>query len=110
MTESVPAALVLPAGNWRFDRAEWPAGGLTPMGVHLIDNLGDLFGTVELVTAQAVRRAAEPDIDDTTSVLLRFASGMTGYLATLVTARADMNAAIFGSAATARIVGRGYDT
>src|SRR3546814_11688575 len=98
MTESVPAAPVLPAGNWRFDRAEWPAGGLTPMGVHLIDNMVDLFGSVELVTAQAGLPAASPDTATTTSVLLHFPRGTQGYPATMHSARAHMHATIFGTA------------
>ena len=109
MTETGPAAIVMPQDSWRFQRSEWPAGGMTPMGIHLIDNMVDLFGTVESVTAQAVRRAAEADIDDTTSVLLKFTSGMTGYLAVMVTARPDFHAAIYGRDATARMIGRMYD-
>lgn len=110
MTETGPAAIVMPQDSWRFQRSEWPAGGMTPMGVHLIDNMVDLFGTVESVNAQAVRRAAEADIDDTTSVLLKFSSGMTGYLAVMVTARPDFHAAIYGRDATARMIGRLYDS
>lgn len=109
MTETGPAAIVMPQDSWRFQRSEWPAGGMTPMGVHLIDNMVDLFGTVESVTAQAVHRAAEADIDDTTSVLLKFSSGMTGYLAVMVAARPDFHAAIYGRDATARMIGRMYD-
>jgi len=110
MTETGPAAIVMPQDSWRFQRSEWPAGGMTPMGVHLIDNMVDLFGTVESVTAQAVHRAAEADIDDTTSVLLKFSSGMTGYLGVMVTARPDFHAAIYGRDATARMIGRMYDS
>ncbi|MDA0784923.1 MAG: Gfo/Idh/MocA family oxidoreductase [Proteobacteria bacterium] len=109
MTETGPAAITLPKDSWRLQRSEWPAGGMTPMGVHLIDNMVDLFGTVESVTAQAVHRAVEADIDDTTSVLLKFSSGMTGYLAVMVTARPDFVASIYGRDATARMIGRMYD-
>ncbi|MEP4379297.1 MAG: Gfo/Idh/MocA family oxidoreductase [Alphaproteobacteria bacterium] len=110
MTETGPAAIFLPKDSWRLQRSEWPAGGMTPMGVHMIDNMVDLFGTVESVTAQAVNRAIEADIDDTTSVLLKFSSGMTGYLGVMVAARPDFLASIYGRDATARMIGRMYDS
>jgi predicted dehydrogenase len=109
MTECGPAVLVMPKDSWRFNRAEWPAGGMTPMGIHLIDNMVDLFGPVAHVTTQSVKRAAEVDVDDTTSVLLQFETGMTGYLGVMVAARADFCASIYGRDATARMIGRTYE-
>jgi predicted dehydrogenase len=109
MTETGPAAIVMPKDSWRFRREEWPAGGMTPMGIHLIDNMIDLFGPVDNVKARAVRRAVDLDIDDTTSVLLEFESGMTGYLGIMVAAKPDFIASIYGRDATARMIGRMYD-
>jgi predicted dehydrogenase len=46
----------------------------------MIDLLCWLAGPVRSLTAQAKRRAVSVDIDDTTSALLNFTSGPTGYL------------------------------
>ncbi len=108
-TESVPAGVMLPPDNWRFNRAEWPAGGMTPMGIHLIDGMVDLFGTVASVYCQSVNRVVEADIDDTTSVLLRFDSGVTGYIAVMVAARPDLHFAVRGTDATVVISPRSYN-
>jgi predicted dehydrogenase len=108
-TESVPAGIMLPPDNWRFDRAEWPAGGMTPMGIHLIDGMVDLFGTVASVYCQSVNRVVEADIDDTTSVLLQFDSGMTGYIAVMVAARPNLRFSVHGTAAQFTMSPRSYN-
>lgn len=106
---AIPAGLWMSADNWRFSREEWPAGGLTPMGVHQIDHMVELFGTIVSVYCHSVRRVVTADIDDTTAVLLEFASGMTGFLSTMVAARADNRFAVFESAANAEIRTRSYN-
>jgi predicted dehydrogenase len=68
--------------QWRARRLEAPGGALASIGLHLIDVMAWLFGPIEQVTCQARRRAVAVDIDDTTSALLRFRSGVTGYLGT----------------------------
>jgi predicted dehydrogenase len=110
--EAIPVALSMQPGEtsqWRADRVEWPAGGMTPMGVHLIDAMIDLFGPIESVYARAVRRAVAIDIEDTASALVDFASGATGYLATMVATRADLRFKVYGSVASAEITTREYD-
>ena len=108
-TESVPAGLLLPPGDWHLSRSEWPAAGMTPLGIHLIDGMVDLFGTVSSVYCQSVRRALEADVDDTSSVLLRFDSGMTGYICTIVASRPDQHIAVRGTDAIAFIRDRSYN-
>lgn len=68
--------------QWRAQRTEAPGGALASIGLHLIDIMAWLFGPIERVSCQAQRRAVAVDIDDTTSALLRFRSGVTGYLGT----------------------------
>ena len=80
---SVPSALGYPPDLWRANRVESPAGSVTALGIHMIDALIYLLGPVEGVAAQAYRRAVAVDIDDTTSALLAFESGASGYLGTL---------------------------
>ena len=66
--------------QWRAQRAEAPGGALASIGLHLIDVMAWLFGPIERVACQARHRAVPVDIDDTTSALLQFRSGITGYL------------------------------
>jgi len=82
--------LRLKGGGWRAARAESPAGSMTPSGIHALDALIGIAGTIRTVYAHSDRHKlpAEWGIDDTTSMLLKFASGVTGYLGTVyLTAR-----------------------
>jgi predicted dehydrogenase len=78
---STPGALSYTPDRWRARRSECPGGALAPLGVHMIDLLAWLGGPVRRLSAVSKRRVAPVDIDDTTSALLTFASGATGYLA-----------------------------
>lgn len=75
----------LKAGNWRSTRSEAPGGGMTARGIHTLDAMIQIAGLVNEVYAHSGRRKlpAGIDIDDTTSMLLKFAGGSTGYLATI---------------------------
>lgn len=77
-----PTGYQLKAGNWRATRREAPAGGMTARGIHALDNMIDIAGLVTSVYALSDKRqlGADIDMDDTTSMLLRFAGGATGYL------------------------------
>jgi len=79
------SGLQLKAGNWRAMRAESPGGAMTSRGVHALDAMIQIAGPVASVQAISERRALAVEIDDTTSMLLRFAGGVTGYLGTLHT-------------------------
>ncbi len=77
---SSPGALGYTPERWRASRLESPGGGLTALGVQMIDLVAWLGGPVRRVSAQIKRRAAPVDIDDTTSALFELASGATAYL------------------------------
>jgi predicted dehydrogenase len=66
--------------QWRARREEAPGGALASIGLHLVDIMAWLFGPVDRVACQARRQAVPVDIDDTTSALLKFRSGVTGYI------------------------------
>lgn len=105
---SGPSGFRHASSSWRGSRAESPAGGMTGRGMHVTDLMIHFFGPVVEVDARSVRRALTIDLDDTTAMLLRFASGMTGYLGTL-TATADLwRLAVFGTRGWAEM--RGYRT
>ncbi len=80
---SAPGALGYTPERWRANRIESPGGALAGLAVHLIDLLCWLGGPARRITAQAKRRAVPVDIDDTTSALIDFESGATGYLGSL---------------------------
>jgi predicted dehydrogenase len=98
-----PSAYRFPKGHWRHDPDEGPAGGMTGRGVHVIDAMLYLAGHIEQVTAQSFRLAQDFGMDDTTSMLLRFASGATGYLGTVIATPETWRLQVFGSRAWAEV-------
>jgi predicted dehydrogenase len=98
-----PSAYRFPKGHWRHDREEVPAGGMTGRGVHVIDAMLYLTGHVEQVMAQSFRLAQDFGVDDTTSMLLRFASGATGYLGTVIATAETWRLQVFGSKGWAEV-------
>jgi predicted dehydrogenase len=99
-----PSAYRYPQGHWRHDRAESPGGGMTGRGVHVIDAMLYLTGShVRQVTAQSFRLAQDFGMDDTTSMLLQFANGATGYLGTVVATAETWRMQVFGSNGWAQV-------
>ena len=92
-----PSAYRFPKGHWRHDRDEVPAGGMTGRGVHVVDAMLYLAGPIAQVTAQSFRLAQDFGVDDTTSMLLRFGSGATGYLGTVIATAETWRLQVFGS-------------
>src|SRR6185295_11766208 len=66
-------------------------------GVHTLDAYLYLAGRIAGVHAQSQRRALAYGIDDTTSMLLNFASGATGYLATVIATAETWRMQVFGT-------------
>jgi len=90
-------------GVWRATGAESPSGGMTGKGLHLTDLMIDMFGPPAEVDARSFRQVLEIDMDDTTAMLIRFASGQTGYLGTLTATPADWRLQVYGSKGWAEI-------
>ncbi|HZQ62543.1 MAG TPA: Gfo/Idh/MocA family oxidoreductase [Casimicrobiaceae bacterium] len=98
-----PSAYRFPRGHWRHDAQEGPAGGMTGRGVHVVDAMLFLAGHIDHVVAQSFRLAQDFGIDDTTSMLFRFASGATGYLGTIIATAETWRMQVFGSNGWAEI-------
>lgn len=81
---------------WRVDPVESPAGGLAGSGIHVIDAMIHLLGPIAAVTAQSDRLVHDFDLDDTTSMLLRFESRATGYLTALTATAPIFRVQVFG--------------
>jgi len=93
----------VPKGHWRQKRDEGPAGGMTGRGVHVVDAFQYLAGPVATLHAQSYRRALDYGTDDTTSMLLRFKSGVTGYLSTVIATAETWRMQIFGTKGWAEV-------
>ena len=81
---SGPTGLRMSPSSWRGTAAEAPGGGMTARGGHVVDAMIHLCGPIASVFAMSDRRVLPLEMDDTTSMLFRFAGGMTGYLGTLM--------------------------
>jgi predicted dehydrogenase len=102
---SGPSGYQLVEGNWRATKAEAPSGGMTARGLHTLDGMIALNGPVQSVFAYSDRHKLEVEIEDTTSMLLRFANGTTGYLATIFATPNYWRIHAFGSAGWAEMRG-----
>jgi predicted dehydrogenase len=94
---SGPPSYQTEPGNWRANQVESPAGSMAARGVHVIDSMVHLAGPAATVFAFSGRLSHDIDVDDTTSCLLRFAGGVTGYLGTLHATSAFYRIHAFGS-------------
>jgi predicted dehydrogenase len=100
-----PSAYRFPKDHWRQVREEGPLGGMTGRGVHTLDAYLYLAGPVASVYAQSERLALDYGLDDTTSILLRFANGATGYLGTIIATAETWRMQVFGSKGWAEVGG-----
>lgn len=91
-------------GIWRATREESPAGGMTAMGIHIIDAFIHLAGVVRAVRCESHRKVLTVDLDDTTSAFLRFESGATGYLSTLTATGRMVRVQVFGTKGWAHLL------
>jgi len=104
-TAAFPNALYLEPSHWRASKDETPCGGLTPMGVHVVDGAIDLFGEVDEVFCMSLHRAVAFDAEDTTSVLFRMKAGMSGYLGTMTATGGCFRLQVYGSKGWLRVDG-----
>src|SRR5579862_2110713 len=65
--------------NWRAAPEEAPGGALTAVGVHALDHMIEFASRVRDVRCVTARNCPGRS-DDTTTIMLRFASGATGLL------------------------------
>ena len=92
------ANLARHGGTWRSSRAESPAGGMTSLGVHVIDMFINLFGRVAEVETWSRRIAMPYDVDDSTSVLMSFEDGRIGTLGTVANSASMWRIRVFADA------------
>ena len=88
--------------NWRADPGESPAGAMTAVGVHLLDHMIEFGGRVRDVQC-VTRRHGRGPADDTTTLLLRFANGVTGTIFCSVATATNFAFTVYGTEALAEI-------
>ena len=92
----------IPADNWRADPDESPAGAMTAVGVHLLDHMIEFAGRVRDVQCVTARYGIGP-ADDTTTMLLRFESGVTGTIFCSVATATNFSFSVYGTKGLAEV-------
>ena len=92
-----------PLDNWRSAPQETKAGGMTGMGIHLLDAFSFLIGPMARVSALSTKRILPFESGDTTQAMLAFRNGATATIATIAERR---RASCGGSRSTAPRCGR----
>lgn len=82
---------------WRASKFEAPGGGLTLMGVHILDAMIATMGPITSLSACSLRQVLEIELDDTSACTMRFASGASGYMSTLTATARLWRLQVFGS-------------
>ena len=91
-------------GIWRATQEESPAGGMTAMGIHIIDAFIHLAGAIRSARCESHRKVLSVELDDTTSAFFRFESGATGYLSTLTATGRMVRVQVFGTRGWAHLL------
>jgi predicted dehydrogenase len=92
---------------WRDEEIEAPAGAMTALGIHMLDNLLYLGGPIaRLACLSSVLDPATP-LDDITSVLAEFQSGAHGSIMTSLRLPFFVTTAVHGDKASAWSEGDG---
>jgi predicted dehydrogenase len=87
-----------PLDNWRSAPQETKAGGMTGMGIHLLDAFSLLIGPMARVSALSTKRILPFPTGDTTQAMLAFKNGATATIATsLKTPGFVWRLAVYGS-------------
>jgi predicted dehydrogenase len=89
----------VPADDWRSSKTDSPVPPITGMGVHLTDAFIAMIGEVTEVFTLAARRVLASEGGDVASVLVRFASGATGFLNAILVTPLYLRFTVFGSKA-----------
>jgi predicted dehydrogenase len=90
-----------PPDGWRAAAEESRAGGMTGMGIHVLDCFGYIVGPMRRIAARSAERTVALPAGDTTAALIEFRNGALGTLGTTLKTPYVWRIAIFGSDAWA---------
>lgn len=102
---SAPQGLHFAPEDWRARHSETPAGGMTLMGIHVLDAMIGLAGPISGVRARSRKQFLQIDVDDTTDAQIEFADGCTGYLSTVTATARNWRLQVFGTEGWAEMQG-----
>jgi predicted dehydrogenase len=88
--------------NWRAAPEEAPGGAFTAVGIHALDYMIALAGRVRELRCVTARNYPGRS-DDTTSVMLQFASGATGLMFCSVATATNFEFIVYGTGGLAEI-------
>ncbi len=107
--QASPAGHFMPSGYyWRADPQEAPAGAMTATGVHNLDALIYLCGRIDEVYCLSLRRAMAT-LDDTTSILISLANGMSASLYCSLVTAPTYRFAVYGTKGCVELTGQDAD-
>jgi predicted dehydrogenase len=87
--------------TWRQNRAEQPLGGLTGLGVHMIDTLHYFAGPMKRVFCFSKQITGQEIIDEATVVAVEFERGPLGYIGFSLSVPKVCTVVAFGNEAAA---------
>lgn len=90
--------------SWRNLSSESPGGAMTGTALHVLDAFVHLLGPVSRVQTQIVSRRPAPDPLDAVSVLLEFANGASGILASMRATPFFWRVHVFGTQGSAEAI------
>jgi predicted dehydrogenase len=105
-TINAPGLWMYAPESWRSSAAETPAGGMTGMGIHIIDQMIASNGNISSAYAQPAKVIKMGDLDEITSVLFKFENGSTGYLGTSIASSIFYNFRVIAENGTIEIIER----
>jgi predicted dehydrogenase len=91
-------------GGWRLSPEESPGGGLTGAGLHVLDAFVSLLGPVRQVYARFNSRDPGPPPRDSSVLVIDFANGVTGTLATVRATPFYWRVHVFGTRGSAEVL------
>ncbi len=92
---------------WRRELEETPGGGMAALGIHQVDTFHYLAGPITGVFARSTRLLPEGEVDDTTTVVFEFESGIQGHLFTSMATGPAVEVTVHGTEGIARNTGDG---
>jgi predicted dehydrogenase len=98
------ANVFIPTDNWRVQADEAPAGAMTAVGLHALDLMIEFGGRVKDVQCNTAATLPGPAAD-TTSLLLRFESGICGMIFCALATGTNFSFAAYGSNGLAEVAG-----
>jgi predicted dehydrogenase len=102
-------SLFIAADTWRTDPDEMLAGAMTPLGIHALDGMIDLLGTIDTVYCINLNRAGGR-VEDTTSILFELRSGASASLVSSMATARNYRMTVYGTQGSAEAIKTAKET